>query len=401
MTKSTGFSTARLARLPVMLQAAVDRGEVAGVVTLLARRDGVHVEAVGLRDLASAAPMTRDTIFRIASMSKPITAVAAMILIEETRLRLDDPVDRWLPELADRKVLRALAGPVDDTVPAKRAISVRDLLSFRAGLGAIMAPAGTYPIQQAIAAAGVDPSGAEDVEVPPDVYMARLGELPLLHQPGEQWSYHAGADILGVLIARVAGASLGEFLHTRVFAPLGMTDTAFYVPAAGLARLATCYQTEAGRLTVYDEARGGRWSRPPPFESGGGGLVSTADDLLAFARMMLQRGRHGGERLLARPTVELMTSDQLTPEQKARSPFSPGFWDSNGWGLGMAVTTARAGLGLSPGSYGWIGGFETAWFNDPQEDLTAIVLLQRVMSGPDSHRLVRDVLTLAYAAIDD
>lgn len=401
MTGSTGLSRARLARLTAVLREAVDRGEVAGVVTALARRDGAHVDVVGARDLASAAPMTRDTIFRVASLSKPMTAVAAMILVEEARLRLDDPVDRWLPELADREVLRALSGPVDDTVPARRAITVRDLLSLRAGYGVVIAPEGTHPIQRAIAAAGVDPPGAELVALPPDVYMARLGELPLIHQPGEQWLYHGGADILGVLIARVAGTSLGEFLQARVFAPLGMTDTGFYVPEAELERLATCYRSEAGRLTVVDAARGGRWSRPPVFESGGGGLVSTVDDLLAFAGMMRGRGRHGAARILARPTVELMTSDQLTPEQKARSPFAPGFWDSNGWGLGMAVTTARPGVGLSTGSYGWIGAYQTAWFNDPHEDLTVIVLLQRAMDGPDGDRITRDVLTLAYHAIDD
>lgn len=400
MTRAAGLSRARLARMTAYMREVVDRGEVAGVVTLLARRDGVHVDVAGVRDLATAAPMTRDTIFRVASMSKPVTAVAAMILVEEARLRLDDPVDPWLPELADREVLRAIDGPVHDTVPAARPITLRDLLTFRAGIGLLMQPDDTYPIQRAIAAAGLAPSG-DPPPYAPDDYMARLGELPLIHQPGEQWMYHTGSDILGVLISRVTGTSLGEFMRARIFTPLGMHDTGFHVPAADIDRLATCYRREHAALAVQDPARGGRWSQPPAFESGGGGLTSTADDFLAFGRMLLQRGRHGDDRVLARPSVELMTQDHLTPQQKARSPFSPGFWDSHGWGFGMTVGTRRDILGPGPGSYGWVGGFETCWFNDPHEDLTVIILTQRQMSGPDGDHISRDLLTLAYQAIDD
>jgi CubicO group peptidase (beta-lactamase class C family) len=401
VTGPGGFAPVRLRRLADAMRGHVERGTLAGVVTLLARRDAVEVSATGVQSLETKAPMRPDSIFRIASMTKPITAAAAMMLVEEARLRLDDPVDRWLPELADRRVLKRLDGPVENTVPANRPITLRDLLTFRLGLGAVMAPPGTYPIQAAMAAAGVAP-GPDLVAVPPDEFMARIGSLPLLHQPGERWLYHTGSDILGVLVARVAGMKLGAFLAERIFAPLGMRDTGFRVAEAQLDRLATCYRTGPdGALAVFDAAQGGRWSRPPVFEAGGGGLASTAADYLAFARMMLNLGRHGGGRLLARPTVELMTTDQLTPGQKAASPFVPGFWDSRGWGFGGAVVTARDRLGPSPGSFGWDGGFSTSAYWDPREGMVGILLTQRMMDSPAPCDFYTDFWTLAYQALDD
>jgi CubicO group peptidase (beta-lactamase class C family) len=353
--------------------------------------------AAGGRD-----PMRRDTIFRIASMTKPVTAAAAMILVEEGKLRLDEPVDRWLPELADRKVLRALDSPLDDTVPAKRAITLRDLLTFRLGLGAVMAPPDQYPIQQAMAEAGVAP-GPHLAAVDPDELMKRFGRLPLIHQPGEKWMYHSGSDILGVLIARVTGQTLEAFLRERIFVPLGMKDTAFSVPEAKLDRLATCYQTDAGTggLALFDEARGGKFARPPVFESAGGGLVSTADDYLAFSRMMLNMGKHGNERILSRLSVELMTTDQITPEQKAASPFFPGFWDSRGWGFGLSIITRRDDVAAVPGRFGWDGGYGTSGYSDPKEDMVAILMTQRVWDAAGTPTLYLDFWTQAYQAIDD
>ena len=238
---ASGLSAIRLRRLHDVLARHVESGGVPGLVALVARRGEVHAEAIGTTAAGGSEPMRRDTIFRIASMTKPITAVAAMILVEECKLRLDDPTDDWLPELANRKVLRTLDSPLDDTVPAKRPITLRDLLTFRLGFGAVMAPPGRYPIQQAMADAGVAPS-PEVPFFPPDELMKRFGGLPLMHQPGEQWLYHSGSDILGVLIARAAGQPLGKFLHERIFAPLGMNDTAFCVPEEKLVRLATAYQ---------------------------------------------------------------------------------------------------------------------------------------------------------------
>ncbi len=385
-----------------VMRGYVERGELAGVVTLLCRHDEVQVEAIGAQNLATATPIQRETIFRIASMTKPITAAAAMILVEETKLRLDEPVDRWLPELADRKVLRGIDSPLDDTVPAKRPITLRDLLTFRLGLGAVMAFPDVYPIQKAMAEAGIAP-GPRPLSFSADEFMARVGGLPLVHQPGEQWMYHTGSDILGVLIARAAGMSLGDFLKERIFEPLAMKDTGFSVPEAKLDRLASCYHADpaTGRLAVYDEARGGSWARQPVFESGGGGLVSTADDYLAFGRMLLRDGRHGEDRILSRPAVELMTADQLTPEEKARSPFVPGFWDARGWGFGLSVITRRGGVGLSPGSFGWDGGFSTSGYCDPHEDMVGILLVQRMMTSPSGFDFHSDFWTLAYQAIDD
>lgn len=398
---NNALNTARLGRMHDVLAEHVARGEMAGAVALVARGEDVHCEAVGAADLAIGRPIQRDTIFRVASMTKPVVAVAAMMLVEETRLRLGDPVDKWLPELANRQVLRTIESAVTDTVPANRPITVRDLLTFRLGIGAVMAPPGTYPIQTAINEAGVAP-GPNPLSCSPGAFMKHLGSLPLLHQPGEQWMYHTGADVLGVLIARVTGQSLSEFFQERVFGPLGMKDTAFWVPEDKMDRLATAYRRgEDGALAVYDEARGGMWSAPPAFESGGGGLVSTADDFLTFGRMMLNKGRLGNAHILARPTVELMTTDQITPEQKAASPFFPGFWEVTGWGLGLSVVTGRKALGPSVGSYGWDGGFGTTWRCDPAEDKITIFLMQRMMGAPDDFDINLDFLTLAYASIDD
>ena len=399
---SGGLSRARLGRMHDVMAGHVERGGVPGLVTLVSRRDDVHVDAIGMKAVGGREPMRRDTVFRIASLTKPVTAVAAMILVEEAKLRLDDPVDRWLPELADRKVLRAIDASLDDTVPAKRPITLRDLLTFRLGHGAVMVFPERYPIQKAMAEAGVAP-GPNLPSFPAEELMRRYGSLPLLHQPGEKWLYNSGSDILGVLIARVAGQTLESFLRERIFAPLGMKDTAFSVPEAKLDRLATCYRTDpaTGRLAVFDEARGGRFARPPIFESGAGGLVSTIDDYLAFGRMMLNRGKHGGERILSRLSVELMTTDHITPEQKAASPFFPGFWDNHGWGFGLSIITRRDDLAGVPGRFGWDGGYGTSAYMDPKEDMVAILMTQRLWDSPGAPEVWHDFWTSVYQAIDD
>jgi CubicO group peptidase (beta-lactamase class C family) len=401
MGSSSGLSSQRLGRIHDVLSEYVDRGVTPGAISVVSRREEVHIEAAGYLDLAARTPMKRDTIFRIASMTKAVTAVAAMILVEETKLRLDDRVDEWLPEITDRQVLRSLEGPVDDTVPAHRPITLRDLLTFRMGIGPIMAPPATYPIQAVLAEAGLAP-GPIAPSLTNDEWMARLGSLPLLHQPGEKWMYHTGSDVAGVLISRVVGTNLGAFLKERIFDPLGMKDTGFSVPEAEIGRLATGYRRDRdGTLKVYDPAAGGRFAEPPKFEAGGGGLVSTAHDYLAFSRMLMAKGRYGGERILSRASVELMTSDQLTAEQKELSPFFPGFWDTDGWGFGVSVTNRTDAVGPGPRSYGWTGGFGTAWRNDPQEDMVTIYLNQRLMTGPGDLLVSTDLTTLAYAAIDD
>jgi len=397
-----GFSKARLARMHEIMAGHIANGRVPGLVTLISRRGETHVDAIGIKAVGGSDPMRRDTIFRIASMTKPVTAAAAMILVEEAKLRLDDPVDRFLPELANRKVLRTIKGPLDDTVPAKRPITLRDLLTFRLGYGAVMVFPSKYPIQKAMEEAGVAP-GPFLFSAGPDELMKRYGSLPLIHQPGEKWLYHSGSDILGVLIARASGKSLGDFLRERIFAPLGMKDTAFSVPEAKLDRLATAYWTDpaTSKLAVFDEARGGRFARPPASELGGGGLVSTVDDYLAFGRMMLNKGKHGRERILSRLSVELMTTDHLTPEQKAASPFFANFWDSRGWGFGLSIITRRDGLAGVPGRYGWDGGYGTSGYMDPKEDMVAILMTQRVWDSPSAPAVYLDFWTAAYQAIDD
>ncbi len=306
-----------------VLAGYVERGEVPGLVALVSRKGGEHVDAIGSLSIGGG-PMRRDTIFRISSMTKPITAVATMILVEECRLRLDEPVDRLLPELANRQVLKRIDGPVEDTEPAHRPITVRDLLTFRMGLGYLF-PMG-HPIHQAMAELGLGPGAPRPSADPaPDEFMRRLGTLPLMYQPGTSWLYNTSAEVLGVLVARASKQPFDVFLLERLFEPLGMKDTGFAVPAGKLDRLATSYMPgpPTGALEIYDPAEGGDWSRPPVFPNGGGGLVSTADDYLSFARMLMDGGRQGKARVLSRPSIELMSSDQLTPEQKAKSGFGP------------------------------------------------------------------------------
>jgi CubicO group peptidase (beta-lactamase class C family) len=397
-TNAGGLSKARLARLHDIMASHVEAGDRPGLVTLVSRRGEVHVDAIGTMALGGA-PMQRDSIFRIASMTKPVTAVAAMILVEECKLRLDDPVDRWLPELADRKVLRAFDGPIDDTVPAKRAITLRDLLTFRLGYGMIAVFPDRYPIQKAIAEVGFAP-GPVFPSFPPDELVRRYGTLPLIYQPGERWLYNSGSEILGVLISRVAGMSLGDFLRERIFAPLGMKDTAFHVPEAKRGRFVTAYIRDHAtqEFKVFDDPATGKFAQPPVFENGSAGLVSTADDFNAFAQMMLNGGRLGSERILSRPSVELMTTDQLSPEQKIGSELF--FGDNRGWGMGVSVFTRRDDLYTVPGRFGWEGGHGTSWYSDPREQLTGILLTQRLMDSPQPRAFV-DFWTSAYQAIDD
>lgn len=396
------LSGARLARMHEAMGRHVASGRMPGLVTLVSRRGETHVDAIGVQAFGGREPMRRDTIFRVASVTKPLTAAAAMILVEEAKLRLDDPVDEWLPELAGRRVLRSVEAALNDTVPAARPITLRDLLTFRLGIGAVMVFPSRHPIQRAMEEAGIAPS-ANLPAMSPDEFMKRLGGLPLVHQPGEGWLYNTGSDVVGVLIARVTGKTLGTFLTERLFDPLGMKDTGFSVPESKLDRLPVCYTTDyaTGRTVVFDEERSGRFARAPAFESGAGGLVSTVDDLLAFARMMLDRGRHGTERILSRPSVELMTTDHLTAEQKGASPFFPGFWERRGWGFGVSVITRRDDLADVPGRYGWDGGYGTSWYVDPREELVGILMTQRVWDSPVEPAVQRDFWTLAYQAIDD
>jgi CubicO group peptidase (beta-lactamase class C family) len=404
MKSTGGLSTARLARMHDVMVRYVERGDVPGLVTLVSRRGEVHVDAIGTQAFGDSTPMRHDTIFRISSMTKPITAAATMILVEECKLGLDDPVDRWLPELADRQVLKRVGGALADTVPARRPITVRDLLTFRMGFGQMLAPPDACPILKAANEQQIGMGPPNPSAMPaPDEWMRRLGSLPLMHQPGEKWMYNTGSDVLGVLMARASGQPFEAFLRKRIFEPLGMRDTAFNVPEASLDRLATSYWTNpaSGELTVYDEPRGGQWSRPPAFPSGAAGLVSTVDDYLAFGQMMLSMGKYGKERILSRLSVELMTTDQLTPEQKAVSGLFPGFFESRGWGFGVSVITRRDDIAAVPGRFGWDGGLGTSWYSDPREEMVIILMTQSAWTSPIPGPPNVLFWTLAYQAIDD
>ncbi|MCU1449230.1 MAG: hypothetical protein JWP02_1400 [Acidimicrobiales bacterium] len=392
---SPALSKNGLSRLHDVMAGHVERGVTPGLVSLVSRRGDVDVDVIGAT-AAGGGAMRRDAIFRISSMTKPITAVATMILLEECVVRLDEPVDRLLPELADRRVVRRIDGPVDDTVPANRAITVRDLLTFRMGFGAYFGPCPVNEMAAPLQLSVGPPQPALPPE--PDEWMRRLSTLPLMFQPGERWLYHTGADVLGVLIARASGQPLEAFLRDRIFEPLGMRDTAFSVPPGDIDRLGTLYLTDpqTGALTLFD-APDGQWSRPPAFPSGGAGLVSTADDFGAFAQMLLR----GGAPLLSRPSVETMTMDHLTPEQKAVSGFSPDDFDASGWGFGVGVVTRRDHPSAPVGQYGWDGGMGTIWRNDPSEQMTTILLTNASWTSPRPPDIALDFLTAAYASIAD
>jgi len=396
-----GFLPARLSRMHDVMAGYVDRGEVPGMVTLVSRRGEVHVDAIGLKSVGAKDPIRRDTIFRISSMTKPITAAAAMILVEECKLRLDEPVDRLLPELAGRKVLKRIDGPLDETVPANRPISVRDLLTFRMGFGLILAPPDMYPIQKAMSENQIVIAPKPPTPHAPDEWIRRLGTLPLMHQPGEKWMYNTGSDVLGVIIARASGKPFETFLRERIFTPLGMKDTGFSVPATKLGRLADCYMfnRRAKAFDLYDDAKSGQWSRPPAFPAGSGGLVSTVDDYLAFGQMMLNQGKYGRERILSRPTIDAMTTDQLTPDQ--RQGAGPILGDSRGWGFGLSIVTKPDSVAAVPGRYGWSGGLGTSWYSDPREDMLAILMTQRAWESADPPDVCLDFWTSVYQAIDD
>ncbi len=390
----SAFTPSGLARLHEIMSRHVESGYLPGLVALVSRRGETHVEALGTRILGEEAPARRDAIFRIASATKPIAAAAVMMLLEESRLRLDDPLTQWLPELSPAQVIRDRAGPVDAVVPAKRPLTTRDLLDFGCGYGFDFGHWGS-PLMAKMAELEVAP-GPNPPRFASDEWLRRLGTLPMGHQPGEGWMYHHGLDIAGIVVARVTGAPFSRFLRERIFDPLGMHDTAFFVPPEKLDRFGPQYRHDPDQsgLVVADELRG-HFGRPPVFESGGGGLVSTADDLHRFQRMFLQGGRAGGERLLSRSSVELMQTNQLLPAQGM--PLGPDL----GWTFGCSVELRKTGIGSAVGRYGWTGGSGCAVYADPARDSVDILLTHRMMDGPSSPPDMRDLATATYAALDD
>ena len=375
-------------RIDEIVEAAVEQGQAPGVVAAVAKGDATYVKAAGAMAIGGP-PMRPDTLFRISSTTKPITAAVVLSLVEEGLLDLGGPVEELLPELADRRVLRRPDGPLADTVKAERPVTVRDLLTFTWGFGmqgAMFMSPDPWPIVKAVEERELASFGPpEPVTTPdPDTWMARLGELPLLAQPGERWLYSAGSQVLGVLAARAAGAPFEDVMRERVLTPLGMHDTAFH--AKETKRLATAYENRDGQLTVSDPPDG-QWSRPPRFPDGSGGLVSTAGDLLAFGRML--RGDPALKTpVLKTETIAEMTRDQLTAAQRANVWPGFSFLEDRGWGYGVSVTDW---------GYTWEGGLGTAWSNVPSQDLTVVVLTQRAADETGMPAVCDEVLAAARA----
>jgi CubicO group peptidase (beta-lactamase class C family) len=375
-----------------MLETYVGDGTLPGAVGLVASGDRTEVAVVGSAAVGGA-PMARDSIFRFASITKPITAAALMLLVEDGRVALGDPVGRWLPELAEPRVVRTPASPVDDLVPAARPITVFDLLSSQAGYG--FASDFTLPAVQLLSR--VQGDGREVQSFPaPDVWMAELARVPLLYQPGESWLYDTCSTLQGVLVERASGQPLPGFLAERVFAPLGMTDTGFVVPPGQRDRLTSYYRTgPAGGLELAD-GPDGQWSSPPAFPLGNGGLAGTADDWLAFGRMLLAEGATAdGGRLLTADSVRLMTSDHTTPAHREIGQL---FLDGQGWGFGGSVTIAALDPWHIPGRYGWVGGTGTSAHIVPSAGTVAILLTQVAADSPIPPTWLRDFRRYAAGA---
>ncbi|NEB98319.1 serine hydrolase domain-containing protein [Streptomyces anulatus] len=376
-----------------LLDAHIAKGSMPGAVALVSRGGRTEVASAGTAGLAGSAPMRRDSLFRIASITKPIVAAAAMTLVEDGLIAPADPVAAWLPELAAPLVVRTPRSPVDDVVSAVRPITLLDLLTFRAGYG--------FPSDFSLPA--VAPLFAELKQGPPqpqavpapDAWMAALSRIPLLHQPGDGWLYNTCSDILGVLVARVADRPLPAYLAERLFEPLGMTDTGFAVAPAALDRFTGYYRAgaDSGDEPVLVDAPDGQWSSPPAFPSGAGGLVSTVDDWAAFGRMLLAGGlSDDGRRVLAAESVRQMITDHLTPEQRAESGL---FTEGQGWGFGGAVDVEIAAPWNVLGRYGWVGGTGTTAHIVPSTGAVAVLLTQMEMSGPTAPQVMRDFWTYA------
>lgn len=383
-----GLTDAGTERLHAVIDEHVGEARVPGLVVLVARGEDVHVEARGTLAIGGR-PARRDSIFRISSTSKPITAAATLAVVGEGLLELDEPVERLLPELADRRVLRQMDGPLDETIPAARAVTTRDLLTFTFGFGMALEmfmSATPWPIVTAAEELDLSTIGPPnpDVQPDPDTWIAGLGRLPLMAQPGERWLYNTGASVLGVLLARATGEPFADVLRTRIFEPLDMRDTGFWTDRTD--RLATAYRPTAEGLVVWDEPTG-TWSHAPAFGDGGAGLVATVDDLLAFARMLLADGAP----VLSGEAVHEMTSDRLTAAQKAHGGLGRDFFAGRSWGFCQAVR--------EDGAFGWDGGFGTSWLVDPAHGLIAIVLTQRMFETSEPPQVHRDIQAAAYAAL--
>lgn len=386
----------RLSRITSLFERNVQEGVISGAAAVVeCHGEVVYCDAAGWRDIEAQVPMGVDTLFRVASMSKPITVAAAMTYVDQGALRLDDPVDPWLPELADRPVLRRPSSQLDDTVAMQRPITLRDLCTHRSGYmshGAL-----PPPLAEAMAPVG----GLFAHEQEPDDWLASLGTVPLIDQPGARFTYGISHDILGMLLARVAGTTVQQVLHDRIFGPLGMNETAFH--AFDPARLAVAYRSGGdGGLERDEHANSTRWHREPTFQSGAGGLVSSISDYRRFGAMMLRDGLFDGVRVLSPAAVELMRTDHLTPVQREKTRYrgTRRFFDFRGYGLGVSIvddpTTAPALT--SVGAFGWGGYYGTWWHSFPKQDAVAVLAMQ-VTDAEENLPVAMDFQTLVMASM--
>ena len=385
-----GFSPDRLKRIDTVMQRYVDQRTLAGIVTLVARRGAVvHFEKFGYQDVETRKPMELDTIFRIYSMTKPITSVALMMLFEHGLVRLTDPVTKFIPEFSKLKVF-VNEGKLADL---EREITIHDLLMHTAGLS--YGDDEDSPVDGLYREADLFNGGITLEEM-----IRRIADLPLANQPGQVWRYSVATDVVGYLVEVISDMSLAEFFDEKIFRPLGMEDTAFSVPPDKMERFATLYgKTEKGALEVIDTATGGNYFNVR-LHSGGHGLVSTTADYLRFAQLVLDKGELDGVRLLGPKTMELMTTNHMPP---ALMPIAMGEEQMPGFGFGLGFSVmmdvAQSGMMGSVGLHGWGGWANTHFWVDPQEQLIGILMLQYVPSG--TYPVTNDFRTLVYQALID
>ena len=391
--EDVGLSSERLERLTAALQGYVDEGRLPGAVALVARRGQIaYLEAVGYRDIESEAPMTTDAIFRIASQTKALASTGVMLLQEDGKLLITDPVGKYLPAFLETTVAERNDEGGYDVVPSQRPITILDLLTHTAGISY-----GNGPAADQWYTAGITGWYFADRDEPVGDVMARLAELPLDAHPGESWIYGYNTDILGAMIEKISGKTLGEFLGERLFGPLGIDDTHFFVPEDKVDRLATVYSSADEGLDRAPDpghmvGQGAYVEGPRTSFSAGAGLLSTATDYATFLQMMLDGGAFDGKRVLSRKTVESMTVDHL-----GDIPFRPG----QGFGLGFSVVEDPAALGLpaSVGEFGWGGAYHSTYWVDPAEELVVVYLTQLIPARDiDDHGKLR---TLIHQAIVD
>lgn len=400
--EQVGLSAARLARVSHWMKAWVDSGKLAGMVTCVMRRGELaFAETYGKADVERNKPMRPDTIFRIYSMTKPLTSTAIMMLYEEGRFQLDDPISRFIPAFANPKVFAGGSRGKIDTVPAEREITFRDLLTHTSGL--------TYGFMEsnpvdALYRSKEDGVDFQTAESSLRALVDRLATFPLIAQPGKAWNYSVSTDVLGCLVEVISGQPFEKYLVEKVIKPLGMVDTDFFVPAEKHDRFAANYSASAdGKLSLIDDPGKSRYLKPRKVNSGGGGLVSTAADYLRFCKFMLNKGCIDDVRLLGRKTVELMSSNHLKGDMAdmGMPRFSESTYTGVGFGLGFSVMIdpAKAQILGTPGEFAWGGAASTAFWIDPAEDMAVVLLTQLMPSS--TYPIRRELRVLTYQAIVD